>query len=455
LSASNIYTASAYANILLASLGESKRCTSANVEPHPALRYAQSGLLALTGNKSESQICPLPLATCADGVIAALNLLAGNGLDIDGAALLGERAALMGLTRAGSVSAGGSCRLLPTNDGWLAVNLARAYDWEMLPAWLEIDATQSWGDVAAALTRRTLGDCIERGRLLGLAVAAVQPSDFFDQNNAPHSWFNLAHQSVQQRSKNNNNAPLVIDLSSLWAGPLCSHLLQQLGARVIKVESSARPDGARSGSIDFYNLLNAGKASVAIDFSTAGGRAQLRELCARADIVIEASRPRALRQLGIDAEAMVAANSRLTWLSITGYGRAEPEANWVAFGDDAGVAAGLSAIFQQLGSEPLFCGDAIADPLTGLHAALAAWQSYKSGGGRLIALALRDVIAHCLQFSAPHTPAVLRERQSEWQTVIEQAQLSAMQPSARQPQLIAAALGADTEMVLAELGIPC
>ena len=100
-------------------------------------------------------------------------------------------------------------------------------------------------------------------------------------------------------------------------------------------------------------------------------------------------------------------------------------------------------------------GDAIADPLTGLHAALAAWHSYKSGGGRLIALALRDVVAHCIQFSAPHTPAILQERCNEWQRVVERAGLGAVQPVARRSQGISRPLGADTQAVLSELGISC
>jgi len=448
---SETYAASAYANNLLASLGVTARCDSGLYAVHPALRYAQSGLLALTGNENAPQICPLPLASCADGAIAALQLLAPDSrLAVDGAALLGERAALAGYTRAGAISPGGSCRLLAVSDGWLALNLARDDDWDLLPAWLEMEPTRSWADVAAALTKQRLSDCIERGRLLGLAVAPLlKPGE-------STSWYRVEYESVARAEKTiRDDAPLVVDLSALWAGPLCSHLLQLLGARVIKVESIGRPDGARRGNGDFYNLLNANKESVALDFSTSRGRAQLRMLCERADIVIEASRPRALRQLGLNAEEIIAANPTLTWIGISGYGRREPEANWVAFGDDAAVAAGLSSLLYDVHGVPLFCGDAIADPLTGLHAALAAWHSYSIGGGRLIGLALRDVVAYCLQFGAPHTPTVLRARCNEWRSVIEQAQLFDALPGARRTNSMAAELGAHTNTVLQELGIPC
>ena len=70
----------------------------------------------------------------------------------------------------------------------------------------------------------------------------------------------------------------VVDLSSLWAGPLCGRLLADRGARVIKVESTARPDGARRGPSSIYDALNAGKESVSIDLRTQTGMAVLRAL---------------------------------------------------------------------------------------------------------------------------------------------------------------------------------
>ena len=132
-------------------------------------------------------------------------------------------------------------------------------------------------------------------------------------------------------------APLVIDLSSLWAGPLCAQLLAGCGARVIKVESTARPDGARRGPARFYDLLNVGKESVALDFRDPADRKRLHALLAQADIVIESARPRALEQLGIHAAQLLVARPGMVWLGITGYGRRAPMRDWIAYGDDAGV----------------------------------------------------------------------------------------------------------------------
>lgn len=436
-----------YAAALLRALGATTVAAPGPAAIHPARRWADSGLLALTGHPDAPRCCPLPLPACADGVLLALAALAPNKLPahFGGAELLGERAACAGFTRNGATSAGGSCRLLPAADGWLAANLARPDDLASAPAWLECDA-DDWDQVAAAVARLPLATLVERGRLLGLAVAAAAPPG------PTPPWVRVqAHGASGPRPF---RPPRVVDLSALWAGPLCGHLLGQLGAEVIKVESRQRPDGARQGPAAFYDLLNAGKRSVALDFASAEGRAQLRALLESADIVIEAARPRALRQLGIDAEALVAARPGLTWISLTGYGRAEPEAGWVAFGDDAGVAAGLTALMQEATGATLFCGDAIADPLTGLHAALAGWASWLAGGGRLLALALRDVVAHGIGFGLAGIEAGgLRARQAEWEQELRDA--PCQPPRARVAAGPAQPLGADTAAVLAELGLPC
>jgi len=317
-----IFFAENYANALLRELGMSARATCAAI--HPALRAAESGLLALTGRDDGlAQMCPTPLAACADGAIAALRALAPAAplAALDGGALLGERAAAFGHVRAGSISAGGSCRLLRAGDDWVAVNLARDADWELLPAWLESECTRDWKSLAAALCEIPVAAAVARGRLLGLPVAPLTPHE-------PEATTWLQRRAIAAGNKNNKSqrgtAPLVIDLSSLWAGPLCGHLLHVIGARVVKVESLQRPDGARAGPSHFFDLINAGKQSVALDLSAPAGREQLQQLLLRADIVIEASRPRALRQMDIVAEDVLAQNPALTWVSITGYGREEP-----------------------------------------------------------------------------------------------------------------------------------
>lgn len=432
---------------------------------HPALAWAASGAMDLSGCAAgPAQVLPLPLASGVAGVALALQALlpaSARQAQWPGMATLSERAQLAGLQRQGLCSPGGACRLLQAADGWLAVSLPRLDDWALLAAWLEDEfgavtdlAPQSvvpaWLALQQALRRRACAPLVERARLMGLAAAPVEAPPHWRRQTT--RWFTLEQSAAALASRKKAAPPLVIDLSSLWAGPLCTHLLQLAGARVIKLESRQRPDGARQGTPEFFDLLHAGKESVVLDFATPQGRAQLQALLRRADIVIEASRPRALRQLGIDAGQLVAEQPGLTWVSLTGYGRQAPQADWIAYGDDAGVAAGLSSVMLELTGMPLFCGDAIADPLTGWHAALVALAGWQGGGG-LYALSLVEVVRHCAQFGLPATPQGLQARWHDWQRVLNEQAPALAAPVARRPAGKAHALGIDTRKIFAELAI--
>jgi hypothetical protein len=367
-----------------------------------ATLWACSGAMALTGRADGPPVvAPAALALAAQRSAEAFCARArrcGVALALDGPALLGERAALAGLSRRGRISAGGASRLLRSADSWIAVSLARADDFAAIPAWLEVaalEADAAWDAVARAVATRAARDLVARARLLGLAVAqAAEPAV------ATGAGVRVAVRGVPLE-RDRTQRPRVVDLSALWAGPLCTQLLRLTGAQVVKVESRTRPDGARAGSAAFFDLLNAGKQSVALDFAAASGRDALRRLIERADIVVESARPRALRQLGFDAEALVAATPGLVWVSITGYGRSEPGAEWVAFGDDAAAAAGLAVVAGHGDDGPLFCGDAIADPLAGLHAADAALACWQDGAGALLDVSLCGVAAQALACAAP------------------------------------------------------
>jgi crotonobetainyl-CoA:carnitine CoA-transferase CaiB-like acyl-CoA transferase len=415
-------------------------------DEHPASAWARSGLMKLTGDGAP-ELCIAPVASAAQAVMAVLNGLAPGGAlaELDAALLLGERAALTGHRRNGASSPGGACHLLTTADGALAVNLARDDDWALLPAWLEVEACPDMTALAAKLALRPSALLVERAGWLGLAVAP-------DQAPRPAPW-HAVHAGADWRgtSAMPERLPRVVDLSSLWAGPLCSHLLYRLGAEVIKVEGWSRPDGARHGNVDFFNRLQAGKYCVALDWGTPTGIAQLHALLASADIVIEGSRPRALQQLGIEAEAWIAERPHRTWIGLTGYGRNGPDAERVAFGDDATVAAGLSHLMQQTTGKRLMVGDALADPLTGLHAALTAWASWRDGGSRLIGLSLVDTTRHVACFELPDSIAERRARYAGWQAWLTQHRIRAHAPYARPATARAVALGADNARILGGL----
>jgi crotonobetainyl-CoA:carnitine CoA-transferase CaiB-like acyl-CoA transferase len=223
---------------------------------------------------------------------------------------------------------------------------------------------------------------------------------------------------------------------------------------VIKVESEKRPDGARQGNVDFFELLNTGKESVVLDFSSDKGIVQLRSLLEKADIVVEGSRPRALQQLGINPQQLLKSAPGLTWVSITGYGREEPAANWVAFGDDAAAAAGVA---MATADPPIFCGDALADPLTGIHSALAALAFWQGGGGVLLDLSLHKVTAQCLGLHIDSNRGIVVKgrRKGEWQLEIGGQSFAVKPPQLRQLLSPAVELGSDTARVLREFRKPC
>lgn len=408
--------------------------------------WAASGAMALTGEADGPPLlAPAPLASAAARALACITQLAWQPerLAFDAAALLGERAACFGFARAGQRAAGARCRLLRASEGWLAVHLTRDDDIASLPAWLEREPHEfDWGQLAAQVARRDAAELVARARLLGMPIspAAAPP-----RGDIP--WCSIAARGMPRR-RPPNARPRVVDLTSLWAGPLCTHLLERAGADVVKVESRSRPDGGRRGDARFYALLNHGKRSVALDFADANDRRALMRLLRGADIVVESSRPRALAQLGIDAERLVRERPGLTWVGISGHGRAAPQGDWIAFGDDAAAAGGLC---QATGAaeRPLFCADAIADPLTGLYAAVAGLAAHRAGGGMLVDVALAGVIAHLVARPAGSRLArVVSDADAE---IVEWAgeRVPVASPRARVPGGAATALGADTAAVLA------
>ncbi len=350
--------------------------------------WARSGGMWLTGHPEGA---PRPAPTGLPARVEALRRLLsettlrlGSRLDADVWPLLFGRAGERGGVRQGRTSAGGSCRLLAAADGWLAVNLSRPDDVDLVPALLADDTPlDPWAALTAAARNRPAADLADRAQLLGVPAAALP------DRSAPPVPFTARRLGTPW--DRDGRPATVVDLSAMWAGPLCAHLLGRAGARVIKVESPQRPDGARIGDPELFERLHHRHASVILDLRSPHRVHQLRRLIGGADVVIESSRPRALRQLGIDAEEEVAAHQGLVWVSITGYGREGRGADRVAFGDDAAVAGGLVGRDEEGG--PVFCGDAIADPLTGTVAAIAAAASLASGGGHLLDVPMTGVAA--------------------------------------------------------------
>jgi crotonobetainyl-CoA:carnitine CoA-transferase CaiB-like acyl-CoA transferase len=360
--------------------------------------WAASGAMAITGRHDGPPLGP------PDRLVAGLQHLAyivtnrsawlGHQVRLDPVAMLGERAAIGGLGRQGTTSCGGTTRLVRAVDRWLAVALPRPEDRELLPAWLGIDVSDDpWASVVAEIGRRPAREVAERAWLLGLPVSELEDQPVAPPP-APQPLAALPVRTTRIHGPVPDPRPLtdmtVIDLTSLWAGPLCGHLLALAGARVVKVESLGRPDGSRRGPAGFFDLLNGGKRAVALDLADEHGWDVLRRLLTVADVVIEGSRPRVLEQHGIVAADLVAGGGPRVWVSITGYARTGPERDRVAFGDDAAVAGGL-VVADEAG--PCFCADAVADPVAGLAATAACLDALAVVGRWLVDVAMAGVAA--------------------------------------------------------------
>lgn len=300
--------------------------------------------------------------------------LHGQPVHVDAQEMITGRAALLGFDPPTRISSGGASRLLAAADGWCALTLSRAEDLEAVPALLELpEVDDPWASLAAAAVERPVADFVARARLLDLPSATLGEVTAAEPTATPHN------------PPSTRSIPdlLVVDLSSMWAGPMCGRLLAAAGATVVKVETPARPDGTRSGDPRFFDWMNSEKLSFSVRFDAA----ELEGLLRAADVVIEGSRPAALARRGLSADRVPARPGRV-WLRISGYGSGHP--GRVAFGDDAAVAGGLVNADER---GPLFCGDAIADPMTALSGTAAVLDALTRGGGMIVDVSMAAVAA--------------------------------------------------------------
>lgn len=339
-----------------------------------ASMWGSSGLAYLTGLPDGP-----PDFSRADVLTHARRVAAGVGerLDIavDAAGLLAGRAALLGLSRGGRVSAGGATHLLIAADGWCAITLSRPDDAAAVPALVQADDVprDPWPAVRRWAATQPRSAIVERAGLLDIPAAALGEAAAAAPRIRPRGGRGPAR---------NAGGLLVADLSSMWAGPLCGALLARAGATVVKVESPARPDGTRAGNAPFFDWMNGEKLSYCVDFDDQAD--ELRALLAAADVVIEGSRPPALMRRRLGPDQIEPGTGRI-WLRIKGHADGRP-----AFGDDAAVGGGLVGVAAD---GPVFCGDAIADPLAGLEATRLICESLGRGGGELIEVSMAAVAA--------------------------------------------------------------
>lgn len=176
----------------------------------------------------------------------------------------------------------------------------------------------------------------------------------------------------------------VLDLSRFVAGPFCCQILGDNGADVVKVE---KPDGEPArhvppitkGESLYFLAYNGSKRGITISLRSAQGLALLRDLMAKADVVVENFRTGTMEKMGLGYDAMAAVNPRLIMVSISGFGTEGPYVGRQAFDEIIQGMSGLAAMTGAPDGPPMFTGTYVADFVTGLYGAI----------GTLLALQLR------------------------------------------------------------------
>jgi formyl-CoA transferase len=191
----------------------------------------------------------------------------------------------------------------------------------------------------------------------------------------------------------------VLDVTQVMAGPFCAMLLADLGADVIKVEppagdSTRQMPGASGTDSPSFNAVNRGKRSIVINLKTAEGREVFARLARSTDILIENYRPGVMASLGLDYATLSAANPRLIYASISGYGQTGPDRGKGGFDLIAQGVSGIMSVTGEPGGAPVKAGVPLTDLSAGLFALvgiLAAVQHrHHSGTGQQVDTSLVD-----------------------------------------------------------------
>jgi len=197
----------------------------------------------------------------------------------------------------------------------------------------------------------------------------------------------------------------VLDMARFVAGPFCCQVLGDHGADVVKVE---RPDGEPSrrmppfvkGESLYFMAYNGSKRGIAVNMRSPEGLDLLKQLLAKADVVVENFRPGTMEAMGVGYEAMAALNPRLIMVSISGFGSEGPYRDRPAFDEIIQGVSGLMSLTGEADGPPLLTGTYISDFLTGVYAALGAVLALQSraqtGRGQWVRISLMQSLISIL-----------------------------------------------------------
>lgn len=200
----------------------------------------------------------------------------------------------------------------------------------------------------------------------------------------------------------------VLDLSRVLAGPTCTQLLGDLGATVLKVENPAtegddtrqwgppyaQDAGGETDLSGYFLSSNRNKLSVALDIATPEGQARIRDLAARADVLVENFKPGGLARYGLDYATLHALAPRLVYASISGYGQTGPNAAKPGYDLMAQGFGGIMSLTGEPDGAPMKVGVGIADVMCGMYACVGVLAALRhaeaTGEGQQVDVALVD-----------------------------------------------------------------
>ncbi len=194
----------------------------------------------------------------------------------------------------------------------------------------------------------------------------------------------------------------VLDLSRVMSGPFCTSMLADLGAEVIKIEMPGVGDEGRmfgpfkEDQSTYFMLLNRNKKSVTVNMKTDEGRALIKALVPKCDVLVENFRPGVMARLGLDEPTMRLLNPTLIYASISGFGQESPLKDWPAFDLVIQAMSGLMSLTGPKGSAGSAVGESIADVCSGMFGAFgivaALFDRERSGQGRHVDIAMLDTM---------------------------------------------------------------
>ena len=192
---------------------------------------------------------------------------------------------------------------------------------------------------------------------------------------------------------------LVVDLSRILAGPYCSMMLADLGARVIKVESPEGDDARQygpfvNGKSAYFSSVNRAKESIALDLKAEGDRTIFEALLAKADILVENYRPGTMEKLGYGWDVLHAKYPRLIYAASSGFGHTGPDSKRAAYDMVVQGMGGIMSLTGHPGSPPTRVGTSVGDITSALFAAIgvnaALYHRVQTGAGTKVDVAMLD-----------------------------------------------------------------